>query len=110
MKIHVIKVRGCNLYLPTLCNRRKLSNFCLKKRHHFHEKNLQKNPPPYIKYVIAKELIPTYYYISTIPTLYTQYYAYNLYYDYEKKYINNYILCVTNYDVCLEKKEYKSVF
>ena len=63
-----------------------------------------KNPPPYIKYVIAKELIPTYYYISTIPTLYTQYYTYNLHYDYEKKYINNYILCVTNYDVCLEEK------
>ena len=68
MKIHVIKVRGCNLYLPTLCNRRKLSNFCLKKLHHFHEKKLQKKPSPYINYVIAKELIPTYYYISTIPT------------------------------------------
>ena len=56
------------------------------------------------------QLIPTYYYISTIPTLYTQYYTHNLHYDYEKNYINNYILCVTNYDVCLEEKEYKSVF
>ena len=58
MKIHAIKVRGCNLYLPTLCNRRKLSNFCLKKLHQFHEKNY-KNPSP-IYQVCNSQRINTY--------------------------------------------------
>ena len=55
----MIKVRGCNLYLPTLCNRRKLSNFCLEKTPSFSRKKFTKNPSP-IYQVCNSQRINTY--------------------------------------------------